>query len=107
MYKLHTARYIFSVQSISSAFLWCGPFIPSKLFKALHQLLTAHSLHRTANRTLEEMDLLFASKSPWVWDEEKHFKRLKEEMARGTHIDELSEGVGACSKTSDISSCRQ
>ncbi|PVH70747.1 general substrate transporter [Cadophora sp. DSE1049] len=28
-------------------------------------------------RTLEEMDLLFASKSWWVWDCEKEFKRLK------------------------------
>lgn len=37
----------------------------------------------TANRTLEEMDLLFASKSPWVWDEEEHFARLKREMVEG------------------------
>ncbi|KAF5337831.1 hypothetical protein D9758_015703 [Tetrapyrgos nigripes] len=36
----------------------------------------------TANRTLEEMDLLFASKSPFVWDEERNFKRLKEQMAQ-------------------------
>ncbi|KAL1583441.1 hypothetical protein WHR41_07597 [Cladosporium halotolerans] len=30
-------------------------------------------------RTLEEIDLLFEADSPWVWDAEKHFARLKEE----------------------------
>ncbi|KAL1409221.1 hypothetical protein Q8F55_006054 [Vanrija albida] len=30
-------------------------------------------------RTLEEMDLLFAAKTPWVWDAEATFKRLKAE----------------------------
>ncbi|CZR62174.1 probable transporter (major facilitator superfamily) [Phialocephala subalpina] len=30
-------------------------------------------------RTLEEMDLLFAAKTPWVWDAERNFARLKEE----------------------------
>ncbi|GCB17610.1 sugar transporter STL1 [Aspergillus awamori] len=30
-------------------------------------------------RTLEDMDLLFASDSPWVWDAEKTFKQLKAE----------------------------
>jgi hypothetical protein len=30
-------------------------------------------------RTLEEMDLLFASESWWVWDAEKEFERLKNE----------------------------
>lgn len=30
-------------------------------------------------RTLEEMDLLFASESWWVWDAEKEFARLKNE----------------------------
>ncbi|KAF4978068.1 hypothetical protein FZEAL_5494 [Fusarium zealandicum] len=30
-------------------------------------------------RTLEEMDLLFAAKTPWVWDAEKTFARLKAE----------------------------
>ncbi|KAI0742980.1 general substrate transporter [Daedaleopsis nitida] len=36
----------------------------------------------TANRTLEEMDYLFMSKSPFVWDEEAHFKKMKEEVER-------------------------
>ena len=39
----------------------------------------------TANRTLEEMDSLFASKSPWVWDEEEHFKKLKAERPELEH----------------------
>jgi hypothetical protein len=30
-------------------------------------------------RTLEEMDLLFASSSPWVWEAEKTFARIKAE----------------------------
>ncbi|KAI0196483.1 general substrate transporter [Astrocystis sublimbata] len=33
----------------------------------------------TNQRTLEEIDLLFASSSPWVWDAEKTFARLKAE----------------------------
>ena len=36
----------------------------------------------TANRTLEEMDYLFMSKSPFVWDEEESFRRMKEEAER-------------------------
>ncbi|EXL97735.1 general substrate transporter [Fusarium oxysporum II5] len=31
-------------------------------------------------RTLEEMDLLFAADTPWVWDAEKKFKELKEKQ---------------------------
>ncbi|KAI1120511.1 general substrate transporter [Nemania abortiva] len=34
----------------------------------------------TNQRTLEEMDFLFASPSPWVWDAEKTFARLKAEQ---------------------------
>lgn len=30
-------------------------------------------------RTLEDMDLLFAADTPWVWDAEKTFARLKAE----------------------------
>lgn len=30
-------------------------------------------------RTLEDMDLLFAAKTPWAWDAEKMFARLKSE----------------------------
>ncbi|KAI3343259.1 general substrate transporter [Ustulina deusta] len=35
----------------------------------------------TNQRTLEEMDHLFASPSPWVWEAEKTFVRLKTEQA--------------------------
>lgn len=34
----------------------------------------------TAGRTLEAMDFLFASKSPFTWDEEKEFKKRMEEL---------------------------
>lgn len=30
-------------------------------------------------RTLEEMDLVFSSDSPWVWEAEKSFAKLKAE----------------------------
>lgn len=30
-------------------------------------------------RTLEEMDLLFAAKTPWNWDAERTFRKLKQE----------------------------
>jgi hypothetical protein len=30
-------------------------------------------------RTLEDMDLLFAAETPWVWDAERTFARLKAE----------------------------
>lgn len=36
-------------------------------------------------RTLEEMDLLFAAKTPWVWDAEKRFKELSEEHPEIAH----------------------
>ncbi|KAA1475741.1 general substrate transporter [Dentipellis sp. KUC8613] len=39
----------------------------------------------TANRTLEEMDLLFSCKSPFTWDQEANFARLKEETSRLRH----------------------
>jgi hypothetical protein len=32
-------------------------------------------LPETAGRTLEEVDYLFASKSPFTWDEEKEFAK--------------------------------
>ena len=47
----------------------------------------------TANRTLEEVDLLFASKTPWTWDEEATFKRLKAELASGKTMAEVVKGV--------------
>jgi hypothetical protein len=33
----------------------------------------------SSQRTLEEIDLLFAADSPWAWAAESNFKRLKAE----------------------------
>lgn len=51
-------------------------------------------------RTLEEMDLLFAAPTPWVWDAEKTFARLKEEQPelvqaakRGDHVVDPEAGI--------------
>lgn len=49
----------------------------------------------TANRTLEEMDLLFASKSPFVWDAEENFARLKAENPQLAHAAEKGQAVRA------------
>jgi hypothetical protein len=49
-------------------------------------------------RTLEEMDLLFAAKTPWVWDAEKNFARLKEEhpeIAQAAHSGRMVHDVEA------------
>ncbi|KAF7561145.1 hypothetical protein G7046_g3007 [Stylonectria norvegica] len=41
-----------------------------------------YALYPESNqRTLEEMDLLFAAPTPWAWDAEKTFALLKDEMA--------------------------
>lgn len=43
-------------------------------------ILMVWALYPESNqRTLEEMDLVFASDSPWVWDAEKNFAKLKAE----------------------------
>ncbi|KAI1075470.1 general substrate transporter [Whalleya microplaca] len=51
-------------------------------------------------RTLEEMDLLFAAPTPWVWDAEKEFARLKAEQPelvqsakRGSRVVDPETGV--------------
>ncbi|KAI0480898.1 general substrate transporter [Xylariaceae sp. FL0804] len=51
-------------------------------------------------RTLEEMDLLFAAPTPWVWDAEKTFARLKAEQPelvqaahRGEHVVDPESGI--------------
>lgn len=41
-------------------------------------------------RTLEDMDLLFAAKTPWAWDAEKTFAHLKAEnpgITQGSVVD--------------------
>ena len=59
----------------------------------------------TANRTLEEMDLLFASASPWVWDEEAHFGKLKAERPELEHVagNKLARGDETPVDTVDVS----
>ena len=54
----------------------------------------------SSQRTLEEMDLLFAAKSWWNWDAERNFARLKEEnpelvqtAARGQSIIDPETGL--------------
>lgn len=42
-------------------------------------------------RTLEEMDLLFAAPTPWAWDAEKTFARLKEEGHGATNAEKLKD----------------
>ncbi|KAK6088361.1 hypothetical protein SCUP234_00849 [Seiridium cupressi] len=44
-------------------------------------------------RTLEEMDLLFAADTPWVWDAEKTFERLKLEQPDLIHAAKKGERV--------------
>lgn len=47
-------------------------------------------------RTLEEMDMLFAADSPWVWDAEQTFKILREQnsghLTTGKEGDEKGDG---------------
>ncbi|KZT00617.1 general substrate transporter [Laetiporus sulphureus 93-53] len=58
----------------------------------------------TANRTLEEMDHLFTSRSPFVWDEEAHFRLWKEgngmvtTVAKGTINEDNNEVVSLAKK---------
>lgn len=59
-------------------------------------------------RTLEEMDLLFAADTPWNWDAEAKFKQLKEEnpdivhaAAHGQVLVDLETGKSAHDLTSD------
>jgi hypothetical protein len=57
-------------------------------------------------RTLEEMDLLFAADTPWVWDAEKKFKELKESQpglvtASGHNRDVMDVETGTKSASKD------
>ena len=44
----------------------------------------------TSGRTLEEMDHLFISNRPFVWDEEDEFAKWKEDISKGA-----GEGIAA------------
>lgn len=57
----------------------------------------------TNQRSLEEIDLLFTAETPWVWDAEKNFARLKAEnpdiagtglREKGGEVAMLEEGRG-------------
>ena len=61
------------------------------------------ALYRESNqRTLEDMDLLFAAPTPWNWDAERTFARLKaenpgymhESRKEGLEDMKIEEGVG-------------
>lgn len=56
---------------------YVGMLLP---FETLVRLLTASS--ETANRHLEDLDILFATESPLVWRAEKEFARRKAESSR-------------------------
>jgi hypothetical protein len=64
-------------------------------------LVVVWALYPESNqRTLEEMDLLFASPSPWAWEAEKTFARLKAERPdliqaakRGDHVVDAEPGL--------------
>ncbi|CAI4217784.1 unnamed protein product [Parascedosporium putredinis] len=64
-------------------------------------------------RTLEEMDLLFAAPTPWVWDAEKTFARLKAERPQlvnaahhGRAVVDAEKGIigGASGKSTGVPS---
>lgn len=71
---------------------WCVLLLPT-IFERLHEktlyifggvnalaIVAVWALYPESNqRTLEEMDLVFASDSIWVWDAEKNFAKLKAE----------------------------
>ncbi|GAO19475.1 uncharacterized protein UV8b_00429 [Ustilaginoidea virens] len=74
---------------------WCVLLLPT-IFKRLNEkalyifggvniltILIVWALYPESNqRTLEEMNLVFASESIWTWEAEKNFARLREENAQ-------------------------
>lgn len=55
-------------------------------------------LPETSGRTLEQIDFLFASKSPFVWDEEKEFEKrmaiFNEQVSEKEHKNAEHTGLG-------------
>ncbi|KAH8902905.1 general substrate transporter [Coniochaeta sp. PMI_546] len=72
-------------------------------------LVVVWALYPESNqRTLEEMDLLFASPSPWAWEAEKTFARLKAERPdlvhaakRGDRVVDAEPGLLVADKQDD------
>ena len=51
----------------------------------------------TNQRTLEEIDLLFASDSIWNWEAEKNFRNLRDQITY-EHGDDSKEGIESVSQ---------
>jgi len=65
-----------------------GPyaFFIFAVFNLLAVLIVYCFYPETACRTLEEIDFLFASKTPFVWETEKKFTELKMQHAEVMHV---------------------
>lgn len=71
--------YIYLGLSTSSPSLLVCPIYFSVTLISAYQVVVWALYPESNQRTLEEMDLLFASDSPWVWNAEANFKLLKEQ----------------------------
>jgi len=60
----------------------------------------------TANRTLEEIDFLFASSSPFTWDAEKEYARLKAIVPEGVTLSDGGATLDALVGGKDIKDLR-
>ena len=93
--------YIFGVVNVLSIPIGMCPCVSLGFFYHLGSyIIIVYALYPESNqRTLEEMDLLFAAPTPWAWDAEKTFARLKQEVAglegkkAGNGLTELVESV--------------
>ena len=56
----------------------------------------------TANRTLEEVDLLFACKSPFAWDNEKNFAELVQSGKKLSHRFVPHDGPGEVKESMSV-----
>lgn len=71
--------YIFAAVNVLSISIGTS-LVLQTLFRQFINSLAVWALYPESNqRTLEEMDLLFAAPTPWSWDAEKTFAALKEE----------------------------
>lgn len=75
----NTARYIFGAANvISIPMVWA--LYPETNQRTLEVCIESSNTKCPHLLTaLQEIDLLFEADSPWNWDAEKHFARLKEE----------------------------
>lgn len=75
--------YIFGVVNVLSIPIGTSPDVSLGVSQFIsNNFIIVYALYPESNqRTLEEMDLLFAAPTPWAWDAEKMFARLKQEEA--------------------------